>query len=169
MIGDAALLLANRVRARGAEHPGRVRLSVRLRPRRVLEGVDRTAVRVRGVGRAANRARCANALQVHARLLESRDWGLSHLDVLAEQASAVTGVARRNLRSSICPVSTIGCRTTILPGSPNSSDDSPSAGIVPADSALVSSRGLTMRDLLDFYTNAPLLELGPRRIACASD
>jgi chorismate dehydratase len=32
---------------------------------------------------------------VHARLLESRDWGLAHLDVLAEQASSVTGVARR--------------------------------------------------------------------------
>jgi chorismate dehydratase len=44
---------------------------------------------------AQRTAVAAEALQVHARLLESRDWGLSHLDVLAEQASAVTGVARR--------------------------------------------------------------------------
>ncbi|HEY7896468.1 MAG TPA: menaquinone biosynthesis protein [Gemmatimonadaceae bacterium] len=33
------------------------------------------------------------ALDVHARLIESRDWGLSHLDELAAQASAATGVA----------------------------------------------------------------------------
>jgi chorismate dehydratase len=35
------------------------------------------------------------ALEVHARLIESRDWGLRHLDQLAEQAAAATGVARR--------------------------------------------------------------------------
>jgi chorismate dehydratase len=33
------------------------------------------------------------ALAVHAALIESRDWGLSHLDELARQASATTGVA----------------------------------------------------------------------------
>ncbi|HTL94337.1 MAG TPA: menaquinone biosynthesis protein [Gemmatimonadaceae bacterium] len=33
------------------------------------------------------------ALDVHARLIESRDWGLSHLDQLAAQASTATGVA----------------------------------------------------------------------------
>ncbi|HEV2178918.1 MAG TPA: menaquinone biosynthesis protein [Gemmatimonadaceae bacterium] len=33
------------------------------------------------------------ALDVHARLIESRDWGLAHLDQLAAQASAATGVA----------------------------------------------------------------------------
>jgi chorismate dehydratase len=33
------------------------------------------------------------ALAVHASLIESRDWGLSHLDELAGQASAATGVA----------------------------------------------------------------------------
>ncbi len=37
---------------------------------------------------------CA-ALGVHARLIESRDWGLAHLEELAQQASAATGVARR--------------------------------------------------------------------------
>jgi len=36
----------------------------------------------------------ADALGVHATLIESRDWGLRHLDVLAEQASATTGVDR---------------------------------------------------------------------------
>ncbi|HEU4641706.1 MAG TPA: menaquinone biosynthesis protein [Gemmatimonadaceae bacterium] len=34
------------------------------------------------------------ALAVHARLIESRDWGLAHLDVLAAQAAEATGVAR---------------------------------------------------------------------------
>jgi chorismate dehydratase len=34
----------------------------------------------------------ADSLAVHARLLQSRDWGLANLPALAEQASAVTGV-----------------------------------------------------------------------------
>lgn len=34
-----------------------------------------------------------DALGVHARLIESRDWGLAHLDQLAAQAASVTGVA----------------------------------------------------------------------------
>ena len=33
------------------------------------------------------------ALAVHAALIESRDWGLAHLDVLAQQASQHTGVS----------------------------------------------------------------------------
>lgn len=36
----------------------------------------------------------AEALGVHASLIESRDWGLQHLDVLAAQASRNTGVDR---------------------------------------------------------------------------
>lgn len=36
----------------------------------------------------------AEALGVHASLIESRDWGLQHLDVLAAQASQNTGVDR---------------------------------------------------------------------------
>jgi chorismate dehydratase len=32
------------------------------------------------------------ALSVHASLIESRDWGLRHLDRLAERAAAATGV-----------------------------------------------------------------------------
>ena len=35
------------------------------------------------------------ALAVHAALIESRDWGLSHLHELARQASAATGVAEK--------------------------------------------------------------------------
>jgi chorismate dehydratase len=34
------------------------------------------------------------ALDIHARLIESRDWGLRNLDQLAAQAAAATGVAR---------------------------------------------------------------------------
>ena len=38
----------------------------------------------------------ADALGVHASLIESRNWGLRHLDVLAGQASTTTGVDRRS-------------------------------------------------------------------------
>ena len=37
--------------------------------------------------------------EVHARLLESRAWGLEHLDVLADQAWATTGVPREVCRA----------------------------------------------------------------------
>jgi chorismate dehydratase len=37
----------------------------------------------------------AAALRVHAALIESRDWGLRHLPLLAEQAWRATGVPRR--------------------------------------------------------------------------
>lgn len=37
----------------------------------------------------------ADALDVHARLIQSRDWGVAHLDVLAQQANVATGVALR--------------------------------------------------------------------------
>jgi chorismate dehydratase len=36
---------------------------------------------------------------IHARLLEARDWGLAHLDLLADQAWATTGIARSVCRS----------------------------------------------------------------------
>jgi chorismate dehydratase len=35
----------------------------------------------------------AEALRVHAGLIASRDWGLAHLDVLAEQAAQTTGMS----------------------------------------------------------------------------
>ena len=34
------------------------------------------------------------SLALHAQLIRSRDWGLAHLNLLAEQASAATGVSR---------------------------------------------------------------------------
>ncbi len=34
------------------------------------------------------------ALEVHARLIQSRDWGVTHIDELAAQAARATGVAR---------------------------------------------------------------------------
>jgi chorismate dehydratase len=36
----------------------------------------------------------ANSLAVHAQLIESRNWGLEHLDQLAAQAAVATGVSR---------------------------------------------------------------------------
>ena len=93
VIGDAALLLANRVRASGG-HPGAsdypyvYDLGECWKQWTGLPFVFAVWVAQRTVAVSA-------ALQVHARLLESRDWGLAHLDVLAEQASVVTGVARR--------------------------------------------------------------------------
>jgi chorismate dehydratase len=39
------------------------------------------------------------AREVHARLLESRAWGLQHLDLLADQAWATTGVPREVCRA----------------------------------------------------------------------
>jgi chorismate dehydratase len=37
--------------------------------------------------------------EVHTRLLESRTWGLAHLDILADQAWATTGVPREVCRA----------------------------------------------------------------------
>ncbi|MBK5187437.1 MAG: menaquinone biosynthesis protein [Gemmatimonadaceae bacterium] len=94
VIGDAALLLANRLRASGAEHP-------RASDYPYVYDLGECWKRWTGlpfvfaVWVAQRTALVSDALQVHARLLESRDWGLAHLDVLAEQAAAVTGVARR--------------------------------------------------------------------------
>ena len=94
VIGDAALLLSNRLRGGDAAHtaspdyPYVYDLGACWKEWTGLPFVFAVWV-------AQRTAVVAEALQVHARLLESRDWGLSHLDVLAEQASAVTGVARR--------------------------------------------------------------------------
>jgi chorismate dehydratase len=38
----------------------------------------------------------ADALAVHANLIRSRDWGVTHLDVLAAQAAVATGVKKRD-------------------------------------------------------------------------
>jgi chorismate dehydratase len=36
----------------------------------------------------------AESLRVHAALIESRDWGVAHLDLLAAQAHRATGIAQ---------------------------------------------------------------------------
>jgi chorismate dehydratase len=94
VIGDAALLLANRVRASGVEHPGASDYPYVYDLGECWKEWTGLPF-VFAVWVAQRTAAVSDALQVHARLLESRDWGLAHLDVLAEQASAVTGVARR--------------------------------------------------------------------------
>jgi chorismate dehydratase len=43
---------------------------------------------------AQRRTPVARALAVHASLIESRDWGLAHLDELAQQAHRTTGIAQ---------------------------------------------------------------------------
>ncbi len=94
VIGDAALLLANRLRAGTApsaaanDYPYVYDLGECWKQWTGLPFVFAVWV-------AQRTADVGEALQVHARLLESRDWGLAHLDVLAEQAASVTGVARR--------------------------------------------------------------------------
>jgi len=94
VIGDAALLLANRVRASGVEHPGASDYPYVYDLGECWKEWTGLPF-VFAVWVAQRTAAVSDALRVHARLLESRDWGLANLDVLAEQASAVTGVARR--------------------------------------------------------------------------
>jgi chorismate dehydratase len=94
VIGDAALLLANRLRGRGEEHPGASDYPYVYDLGECWKQWTGLPF-VFAVWVAQRTASVSDALQVHARLLESRDWGLAHLDLLAEQASTVTGVARR--------------------------------------------------------------------------
>ncbi|PYP60129.1 MAG: hypothetical protein DMD44_03145 [Gemmatimonadetes bacterium] len=80
VIGDAALLLA----ARHA-YPHRVDLGEAWKRWTGLPFVFAVWAARRAVDRAA-------ADRVHAMLLESRDWGLAHLDALAAEAHRVSGV-----------------------------------------------------------------------------
>lgn len=94
VIGDAALLLSSRVRTRLAGRPGASDYPYVYDLGECWKQWTGLPF-VFAVWVAQRSADVSDALRVHARLLESRDWGLGHLDVLAEQASAVTGVARR--------------------------------------------------------------------------
>ena len=47
---------------------------------------------------ARRRADQESVRSTHARLIESRDWGLHHLDLLADQAWATSGIARQVCR-----------------------------------------------------------------------
>jgi chorismate dehydratase len=90
VIGDAALLVGSRIRAQ------------RNVPAGYQHAYDLGAEWKRWTGLpfvfavwvAQRTTPVADALGVHATLIESRDWGLEHLDLLAEQASAATGVDR---------------------------------------------------------------------------
>ena len=95
VIGDAALLLG----ARAARSAGR---SAAAAPRYShaydlgLEWKRWTGLPfVFAVWVAQRTTAVTDALRVHAGLIASRDWGLAHLGLLAEQAAAATGVARR--------------------------------------------------------------------------
>ena len=90
VIGDAALLLGSRLRAHrrvpaGYQHA--YDLGEEWKRWTGLPFVFAVWVAQRAIP-------VADALGVHAALIESRDWGLQHLDALAEQASATTGVDR---------------------------------------------------------------------------
>jgi len=82
VIGDAALLLAAR-----AHYPVEIDLGEAWREWTGLPFV----FAVWAARRCADQTRVR---EVHARLLESRAWGLGHLDLLADQAWATTGIPR---------------------------------------------------------------------------
>jgi chorismate dehydratase len=100
VIGDAALLLGAHVRGTvaGAETaaPG----SASAQPYAHVYDLGAEWKRWTGlpfvfaVWVAQRTAPVRDALAVHARLIESRDWGLAHIDELAEQAALTTGAAR---------------------------------------------------------------------------
>ena len=90
VIGDAALLLGSRLRAHRAvpaDYQHAYDLGEEWKRWTGLPFVFAVWV-------AQRTTPAADALGVHATLIESRDWGLAHLDVLAAQASAAAGVDR---------------------------------------------------------------------------
>ncbi len=88
VIGDAALRLvddANRGGEFAQRYPHRIDLGAAWKDWTGLPFVFAVWVAQRSTPVHA-------ALSAHASLIASRDWGLEHLDVLAEQASAASGV-----------------------------------------------------------------------------
>jgi chorismate dehydratase len=92
VIGDAALLLGSRLRAHRRVPAGYQHAYDLGEEWKQWTGLPF----VFAVWVAQRTTPVAAALGVHATLIESRDWGLRHLDALAEQASATTGVDRRS-------------------------------------------------------------------------
>ena len=92
VIGDAALLLGSRLRAHRRVPAGYQHAYDLGEEWKRWTGLPF----VFAVWVAQRTTPVAAALGVHATLIESRDWGLRHLDVLAERASATTGVDRRS-------------------------------------------------------------------------
>ena len=89
VIGDAALLLTGGSAA--SEYPYVYDLGAEWKEWTGLPFVFAVWV-------AQRRAPVAEALAVHASLIASRDWGLAHLDELAEQASRRTSLAAATCR-----------------------------------------------------------------------
>jgi len=88
VIGDAALLVGSRLRAHRAVPAGYQHMYDLGAEWKRWTGLPF----VFAVWVAQRTTPVAEALGVHATLIESRNWGLQHLDVLGEQASKVTGV-----------------------------------------------------------------------------
>jgi chorismate dehydratase len=86
VIGDAALVLASQ-----GIYPHHVDLGEAWREWTGLPFVF-------AVWAARRRADQSKVHEAHARLIESRDWGLEHLDLLADQAWATTGIDRQVCR-----------------------------------------------------------------------
>ena len=87
IIGDAALLLTSGTSAMAADYPYVYDLGAVWKEWTGLPFVFAVWVAQRTVP-------VAGALAIHAQLIQSRDWGLAHLDQLAAQAAVATGVVR---------------------------------------------------------------------------
>ena len=87
IIGDAALLLSSGASALAADYPHVYDLGAVWKDWTGLPFVFAVWVAQRATPVSAS-------LAVHAQLIQSRDWGLQHLDELADQAAASTGVPR---------------------------------------------------------------------------
>ena len=92
VIGDAALVLADKRRRSGnGRYPYAYDLGQEWKAWTGLPFVFAVWVAQRSTP-------VAQSLGVHATLIESRDWGLAHLDTLAQAASEATGVSRDDCR-----------------------------------------------------------------------
>jgi chorismate dehydratase len=87
VIGDAALLLSSGTSAAGAAYPYQIDLGLAWKEWTGLPFVFAVWV-------AQRTTPVPDALNVHGKLIASRDWGIAHLDELAERAAVTTGVAR---------------------------------------------------------------------------
>ena len=87
IIGDAALLLTSGTSLLAADYPYVYDLGAVWKEWTGLPFVFAVWV-------AQRTTPVAGALAIHAQLIQSRDWGLAHLDHLAAQAAVATGVAR---------------------------------------------------------------------------
>jgi chorismate dehydratase len=87
IIGDAALMLTSGASVLAADYPYVYDLGAAWKEWTGLPFVFAVWVAQRSTP-------VAGSLAVHAQLIQSRDWGLKHLDQLAAQAAAATGVSR---------------------------------------------------------------------------